>query len=145
MSWIDRINAAIVRRIHGKVPLIADEQGLEQAGQRVAYAELQRAVAYRHRNLVGYSLQGRYEVEAVSTEDQNHATEIGPAFRDNGYDLALVLDFGEGRVVTIAENHEAWTTVLAALDRDPCNKRPSAEWRLELVAGAEDVRLDLLD
>ena len=114
MSWIDRINAAIVRRIHGKVPLIADEQGLEQAGQRVAYAELQRAVAYRHRNLVGD-------------------------------DLALVLDFGEGRVLTIAENHEAWTTVLAALDRDPCNKRPSAEWRLELVAGAEDVRLDLLD
>ena len=62
-----------------------------------------------------------------------------------GDDLALVLDFGEGRVLTIAENHEAWTTVLAALDRDPRNKRPSAEWRLELVAGAEDVRLDLLD
>ena len=34
--------------------------------------------------------------------------------------------------------------VLAALDRHPRNKRPSAEWRLVLVTGAADVRLELL-
>ena len=34
-------------------------------------------VSDRLKNLVVYALQGRYEVEAVSTQAQNHATEIG--------------------------------------------------------------------
>ena len=34
-------------------------------------------VSDRLRNLVVYALQGRYEVEAVSTQAQNHATELG--------------------------------------------------------------------
>ena len=34
-------------------------------------------VSDRLKNLVVYALQGRYEVEAVMTEAQNHATEIG--------------------------------------------------------------------
>ena len=51
MSWIDRMNAAFVRRIHGRRPLLADEHGVEHEGQRLAYADLQRAVAYRHSNL----------------------------------------------------------------------------------------------
>ena len=34
-------------------------------------------VSDRLKNLVVYALQGRFEVEAVSTEAQNHATEIG--------------------------------------------------------------------
>ena len=41
-------------------------------------------VSDRLRNLVVYALQGRYEVEAVSTEAQNHATEIGREVRDHG-------------------------------------------------------------
>lgn len=56
MSWIDRINAAIVRRIDRKDPLLADEHGIEQSGQRYAYADLKRAVAYRHPNLIGDEL-----------------------------------------------------------------------------------------
>ena len=39
-------------------------------------------VSDRLRNLVVYALQGRYEVEAVQTEAQNHATEIGREARD---------------------------------------------------------------
>ena len=34
-------------------------------------------VSDRLKSLVVYALQGRYEVEAVTTEAQNHATEIG--------------------------------------------------------------------
>src|SRR6201990_347157 len=49
-------------------------------------------VSDRLRNLVVYALQGRYEVEAVATEAQNHATEIGREARDGGYDV--VVSFG---------------------------------------------------
>src|SRR5687767_5309214 len=49
-------------------------------------------VSDRLKNLVVYALQGRYEVEAVSTEAQNHATEIGREAADDGYDL--VVSFG---------------------------------------------------
>ena len=34
-------------------------------------------VSDRLKNLVVYALQGRFEVETVATEAQNHATEIG--------------------------------------------------------------------
>lgn len=113
MSWIDRINAAIVRRIHARTTLAADEDGVELSGQRLLYADLERAVAYRHPNLVGD-------------------------------DLTVVLDFGDDRIVVVSENDEAWTKVLAALDRHPHNERPSTEWQLALVAGGEDVRIELL-
>jgi hypothetical protein len=46
-------------------------------------------VSDRLKNLVVYALQGRYEVETVATEAQNHATEIGREVRDHGYDLVV--------------------------------------------------------
>jgi diacylglycerol kinase family enzyme len=52
-------------------------------------------VSDRLRNLVVYALQGRYEVEAVSTEAQNHATEIGREVRDHGYDVVVAFG-GDG-------------------------------------------------
>lgn len=113
MSWIDRINAAIVCSIHGTKRLFADERGLVLEGQRLAYAELERAVAYRRPNLVGD-------------------------------DLTVALDFGGGRLVVVGDTDEGWSTVLAALDAHPRNTRPSTEWRLALVAGGDDLPIDLL-
>jgi diacylglycerol kinase family enzyme len=52
-------------------------------------------VSDRLRNLVVYALQGRFEVEAVSTEAQNHATEIGREVRDHGYDIVVAFG-GDG-------------------------------------------------
>jgi diacylglycerol kinase family enzyme len=52
-------------------------------------------VSDRLRNLVVYALQGRYDVEAVSTEAQNHATEIGREARDGGYDVVVAFG-GDG-------------------------------------------------
>ncbi len=58
-------------------------------------------VSDRLKNLVVYALQGRYEVEAVMTESQNHATEIGHAARDGGYDIVVAFG-GDGTLNEIA-------------------------------------------
>jgi len=52
-------------------------------------------VSDRLKNLVVYALQGRYEVEAVTTETQNHATEIGKEAVDGGYDIVVAFG-GDG-------------------------------------------------
>lgn len=52
-------------------------------------------VSDRLKNLVVYALQGRYEVEAVTTEAQNHATEIGREAIDGGYDIVVAFG-GDG-------------------------------------------------
>jgi diacylglycerol kinase family enzyme len=58
-------------------------------------------VSDRLKNLVVYALQGRYDVEAVSTEAQNHATEIGREARDGGYDVVVAFG-GDGTVNEVA-------------------------------------------
>ena len=66
-------------------------------------------VSDRLRNLVVYALQGRYEVEAVMTEAQNHATEIGREVRDHGYDI--VVAFGGDGTLNEVVNGLAGTDV----------------------------------
>ena len=66
-------------------------------------------VSDRLKNLVVYALQGRYEVEAVSTEAQNHATEIGREARDDGYDV--VVAFGGDGTLNEVVNGLAGTDV----------------------------------
>jgi diacylglycerol kinase family enzyme len=66
-------------------------------------------VSDRLRNLVVYALQGRYEVEAVTTEAQNHATEIGREVRDHGYDI--VVAFGGDGTLNEVVNGLAGTDV----------------------------------
>jgi diacylglycerol kinase family enzyme len=58
-------------------------------------------VSDRLKNLVVYALQGRYQVEAVLTESQNHATEIGAEARDGGYDIVVAFG-GDGTLNEIA-------------------------------------------
>jgi diacylglycerol kinase family enzyme len=58
-------------------------------------------VSDRLKNLVVYALQGRYEVEAVSTEAQNHATEIGREARDGDYDIVVAFG-GDGTLNEVA-------------------------------------------
>lgn len=58
-------------------------------------------VSDRLKNLVVYALQGRYEVEAVMTEAQNHATEIGIEARDGGYDVVVAFG-GDGTLNEVA-------------------------------------------
>ncbi|MGC1166900.1 MAG: diacylglycerol kinase family protein [Solirubrobacterales bacterium] len=58
-------------------------------------------VSDRLRNLVVYALQGRYEVEAVSTEAQNHATEIGREVADHRYDIVVAFG-GDGTLNEVA-------------------------------------------
>ncbi len=58
-------------------------------------------VSDRLKNLVVYALQGRYEVEMVATEAQNHATEIGREVRDHGYDIVVAFG-GDGTLNEVA-------------------------------------------
>jgi diacylglycerol kinase family enzyme len=58
-------------------------------------------VSDRLKNLVVYALQGRYEVEAVSTQAQNHATEIGREARNGGYDVVVAFG-GDGTLNEVA-------------------------------------------
>src|SRR5215216_201325 len=58
-------------------------------------------VSDRLKNLVVYALQGRYEVEAVLTEAQHHATEIGREACEGGYDIVVAFG-GDGTLNEIA-------------------------------------------
>jgi diacylglycerol kinase family enzyme len=58
-------------------------------------------VSDRLKNLVVYALRGRYEVETVDTEAQNHATEIGREVRDHGYDVVVAFG-GDGTLNEVA-------------------------------------------
>ena len=58
-------------------------------------------VSDRLKNLVVYALQGRYEVEAVSTQAQNHATQICREARDEGYDIVVAFG-GDGTLNEVA-------------------------------------------
>lgn len=58
-------------------------------------------VSDRLRNLVVYALQGRYDVEAISTEAQNHATELAHDARDGRYDVVVAFG-GDGTLNEVA-------------------------------------------
>src|SRR5215212_6809777 len=58
-------------------------------------------VSDRLKNLVVYALEGRFEVETVATEAQNHATEIGREVRDHGYDVVVAFG-GDGTLNEVA-------------------------------------------
>ena len=58
-------------------------------------------VSDRLKNLVVYALQGRYEVEAITTRAQNHATEIGREIRGGGYDIVVAFG-GDGTLNEVA-------------------------------------------
>jgi diacylglycerol kinase family enzyme len=58
-------------------------------------------VSDRLKNLVVYALQGRYEVEAVATRAQNHATEICREAHNGDYDLVVAFG-GDGTLNEVA-------------------------------------------
>jgi diacylglycerol kinase family enzyme len=58
-------------------------------------------VSDRLKNLVVYALQGRYQVEAVSTKAQHHATQICTEAREEGYDLVVAFG-GDGTLNEVA-------------------------------------------
>src|SRR5215208_5003197 len=58
-------------------------------------------VSDRLKNLVVYALQGRYDVEAVLTEAQHHAIEIGREACEGGYDLVVAFG-GDGTLNEVA-------------------------------------------
>ncbi|MGN6587566.1 MAG: diacylglycerol/lipid kinase family protein [Solirubrobacterales bacterium] len=70
-------------------------------------------VSDRLKNLVVYALQGRFDVEAVATQAQNHATEIGREAHDGGYDVVVAFG-GDGTLNEVA-NRRAGTDLPVAI------------------------------
>ena len=71
-------------------------------------------VSDRLRNLVVYALQSRYSVEAINTQERNHATEICREAAHEGYDVVVAFG-GDGTVNEAANGLAGTDTPLTAL------------------------------
>jgi diacylglycerol kinase family enzyme len=71
-------------------------------------------VSDRLRNLVVYALQSRYSVEAIDTQERNHATEICREAARQGYDVVVAFG-GDGTVNEAANGLAGSQTPLTAL------------------------------
>jgi diacylglycerol kinase family enzyme len=71
-------------------------------------------MSVRLKQLVVYALQGRFEVEAVDTQRQNHAAELSQAAADEGYDIVVAFG-GDGTVNEAANGLAGSRTVLTCL------------------------------
>ena len=71
-------------------------------------------VSDRLKNLVVYALQGRYEVEAIDTEAQGHATELCREAAQAGYDVVVAFG-GDGTVNEVANGLVGRDTPLTCL------------------------------
>jgi diacylglycerol kinase family enzyme len=58
-------------------------------------------VSDKLKNLVVYALQARYEVEAVETEEANHATRLAASAAEEGFDLVVAFG-GDGTLNEVA-------------------------------------------
>src|ERR1700716_3138539 len=71
-------------------------------------------VSDRLRHLVVYALQGRFEVDAVDTENRGHATEICREAAHEGYDVVVAFG-GDGTVNEAANGLLGSSTPLSVL------------------------------
>jgi diacylglycerol kinase family enzyme len=71
-------------------------------------------VSDRLKNLVVYALQGRYDVEAIDTQAQGHATELCRAAAEEGYDVVVAFG-GDGTVNEVANGLAHTDTPLTCL------------------------------
>src|SRR3984893_16035851 len=77
-------------------------------------------VSDRLRHLVVYALQGRYEVDAVDTEDRGHATELCRQAALEGYDVVVAFG-GDGTINEAANGLLGSSTPLCCLPGGSAN------------------------
>jgi diacylglycerol kinase family enzyme len=71
-------------------------------------------VSDRLKNLVVYALQGRYDVEAIDTQAQGHATELCHEAAEAGYDVVVAFG-GDGTVNEVANGLAGTDTPITCL------------------------------
>jgi diacylglycerol kinase family enzyme len=71
-------------------------------------------VSDRLKNLVVYALQGRYDVEAIDTKAQGHATELCREAAEAGYDVVVAFG-GDGTVNEVANGLAGTNTPITCL------------------------------
>ena len=74
------------------------------------------AVSARLKNIVMYSLQGRYDVDVVETEGPSHATDLGREAIAAGYDVVVSFG-GDGTLNEVANGLAGSDMPLAVLPR----------------------------
>src|SRR5213080_5182109 len=77
-------------------------------------------VSDRLKNLVVYALQGRYDVEAIDTQAQGHATELCHEAAEAGYDVVVAFG-GDGTVNEVANGLAGTDTPLTCLPGGSAN------------------------
>src|ERR1700750_360685 len=77
-------------------------------------------VSDRLKNLVVYALQGRYDVEAIDTQSQGHATELCREAAEAGYDVVVAFG-GDGTVNEGANGLAGTDTPITCLPGGPTN------------------------
>jgi diacylglycerol kinase family enzyme len=101
-------------------------------------------VSDRLRNLVVYALQGRYEVEAVQTQAQNHATELAHDAREGGYDVVVSFG-GDGTLNEVANGLAGTDMPMAILPGGSANVVARSLGIANDVVDATEHLLDLAD
>jgi diacylglycerol kinase family enzyme len=110
-------------------------------------------VSSRLKNLVVYALRGRYEVEAVETESQNHAISLTREAAREAYDLVVAFG-GDGTVneaanglvgsdVPLSVLPGGCTNVVCRMLGIPTDVVDATEHLLGLADGLEPRRVDL--
>jgi diacylglycerol kinase family enzyme len=110
-------------------------------------------VSSRLKNLVVYALRGRYEVEAVETESQNHAISLTREAARDAYDLVVAFG-GDGTVneaanglvgshVPLSVLPGGCTNVVCRMLGIPTDVVDATEHLLGLADGLEPRRIDL--
>src|SRR3954453_2869163 len=101
------VEAELGRLVHG-TPLLPRE-GASKLRMFLIVNPRATTVSGRLKNLVVYALRGRYDVHAVETEGQNHATALTREAVMDGYDL--VVSFGGDGTLNEAANGLAHSDV----------------------------------
>src|SRR5881398_474949 len=98
-------------RLGEAFPLTADT---ERKRMLVIVNPYATTVSDRLKNLVVYALQGRYDVEAIDTQAQGHATELCHEAAEAGYDVVVAFG-GDGTVNEAANGLAGSKTPLTCL------------------------------
>jgi diacylglycerol kinase family enzyme len=98
-------------------PALLDVEPAEHASKRrmlIIVNPYAATVSDRLRHLVVYALQGRFEVDAVDTEEPGHATEICREAAHEGYDVVVAFG-GDGTINEAANGLLGSSTPLCCL------------------------------
>jgi diacylglycerol kinase family enzyme len=108
------------QRLDGDAPQVEPAFATRKRRMLLIVNPYAATVSDRLRNLVAYALKGRYEVDAVDTEERGHATVLCREAAHEGYDVVIAFG-GDGTVNEAANGLRGSDTPLCALPGGSAN------------------------